>query len=204
MVEEGLRERSKTRRRAAITRAAFELFAERGYDATTVADIAARAEVAPRTVAMYFRTKQDIALSRFSEGADELTDALRDRRPGETALDILGRWVRAENAKPDDGYDELARRMFDANPELSALRNARLAAAVHEATKAVADDLGVAPNALGPRIAAAAAAAVIMELANGSRAFGTEEDIVTALDFIEAGMKSLGLAAGREAGARSV
>jgi AcrR family transcriptional regulator len=204
MVEEGLRERSKARRRAAVTRAAFELFAERGYDATTVADIAARAEVAPRTVAMYFRSKQDMALSRFGEAADRLTDALRDRRPGESALDILGRWLRTENAIPDDGNDELEHRMFDANPQLSALRNARLAAAVHEATKAVAHDLEVAPDSLGPRIAAAAAAAVIMELANGPRDFGTEEDIATALGFIEAGIKSLGPTAARETGERSL
>ena len=66
MAEIGLRERSKARRRAAIIRAAYELFAERGYDATTVADIAEAAEVAPRTVAMYFPAKQDIALSRFA------------------------------------------------------------------------------------------------------------------------------------------
>jgi len=52
MAEIGLRERSKARRRAAIIRAAYELFAERGYDATTVADIAeahgAGLEVRPR------------------------------------------------------------------------------------------------------------------------------------------------------------
>src|ERR1700735_659292 len=80
MAEIGLRERSKARRRAAIIRAAYELFAERGYDATTVADIAEAAEVAPRTVAMYFPAKQDIALSRFSDGVASLTDAIRDRR----------------------------------------------------------------------------------------------------------------------------
>ncbi len=52
MAQTGLRERSKARRRTAIIRAAYELFAERGYDATTVADIAEAAEVAPRTGAM--------------------------------------------------------------------------------------------------------------------------------------------------------
>ncbi len=91
MPEVGLRERSKTRRRAAIIRAAYELFAEHGYDATTIADIAEAAEVSPRTVAMYFPAKQDIALSRFSDGVASLTDAIRDRQPGETVHDVFGR-----------------------------------------------------------------------------------------------------------------
>ena len=77
----GLRERSKARRREAIIRAALELFADRGYDATTIADIAAAAEVAPRTVTMYFPSKQDIAMARFGQSVDELTDATA-RRPG--------------------------------------------------------------------------------------------------------------------------
>ena len=70
-------------------RAAMELFAERGYDATTVADIAAAADVAPRTVAMYFPSKQDIAMSRFSEVVGQLTGALRDRAPGERMTSIV-------------------------------------------------------------------------------------------------------------------
>src|SRR5579875_3747437 len=87
MTETGLRERSKARRREAIIRAAYELFAERGYHATTVAEAA---EVAPRTVAMYFPAKQDIALSRFSDGVAGLSAALRDRQPGETLHEIFG------------------------------------------------------------------------------------------------------------------
>ena len=75
----GLRERGKARRRDAIIRAAYTLFAERGYDATTVSDIAAAAEVSPRTVAMYFPSKQDIALSRFTAAADSLTADIRAR-----------------------------------------------------------------------------------------------------------------------------
>jgi Transcriptional regulator len=192
-VEAGLRERSKARRRAAIIRTAFELFAERGYDATTVADIAAAAEVAPRTVAMYFRSKQDIALSRFSESADRLTDALRHRRVGETALEVLGRWLRAEDARCSDSADtdELERRMFDANPSLGALRTARMTTAIHEATKAVAEDLGAQPDDFGPRITAAAAAAVLIELATGPQNFDQEQAIVTALGFIRAGLTTL-------------
>src|ERR1700684_2679518 len=102
----GLRERSKARRRAAIIRAALELFADRGYDATTIADIAAAAEVAPRTVAMYFPSKQDIAMARFGQVADELTRALRGCGPGESVTAIMGQWLRTSGGGADDAGTE--------------------------------------------------------------------------------------------------
>ncbi|MFD5763974.1 TetR family transcriptional regulator, partial [Streptomyces sp. NPDC127044] len=64
MMSDGLRERSKARRREAIVRAAYELFAERGFDATTIADIAAAAEVSPRTVTLYFPSNLELARAR--------------------------------------------------------------------------------------------------------------------------------------------
>ena len=97
VTEIGLRERSKARRRAAILRAAYQLFAERGYDATTVADIAAAAEVAPRTIALYFPAKQDIALSRFDAALEDLNEALAGREPGQRLVDVIGGWLRGRD-----------------------------------------------------------------------------------------------------------
>lgn len=190
MATDGLRERGKARRRAAITRAAFELFAERGFDSTTVADVAEAAEVSPRTVTLYFRTKQDIALSRFTESADRLTEALRQRGPGERALDVMGRWLRAESAHRDE-FGPLARRMLETNPELRALQTARMAAAVHEGVKAIARDTGRPVDDIGPLIAAAAAAAIIIQLGECSSGETSEEHITTALTFLEAGLNTL-------------
>ena len=191
MEHTGLRERSKAKRREAIVRAAMELFAERGYDATTVADIAAAADVAPRTVAMYFPSKQDIAMSRFSEVVGTLTDALRHRAADESVTQIVRRWLRAGEAGTDGELKELAVRMYAANPELNALRTARMAEAITAGAEAVAAESGLAPDAPGPRIAAVAAAAVLIELTDIPS--GAERDRATAVAvrFLEAGIATL-------------
>jgi len=56
----GLRERKKWQSRAAIADAALAMFAERGFEATTVADVAKRAGVSPATVARYFPSKESL------------------------------------------------------------------------------------------------------------------------------------------------
>jgi AcrR family transcriptional regulator len=192
MAETGLRERSKARRRAAIIRAAYELFAERGYDATTVADIAEAAEVSPRTVAMYFPAKQDIALSRFSDGAASLTAAIRGRRPGESVHEVFGRWLLTSQAEPGDReLYRLARRMFAANPDLGALRTARMTAAVREGAAMIAADTGSAPDAIAPRLAAAAAAAIAMEIIDTEPGAEREHAVAAAMRFLAAGTAAL-------------
>jgi AcrR family transcriptional regulator len=192
MSEIGLRERSKARRRAAIIRAAYELFAERGYDATTVADIAEAAEVAPRTVAMYFPAKQDIALSRFSDGVADLTTLLRNRRPGEAIHDVFGRWLLTSQTEPEDReMYRLARRMFAANPDLGALRTARMAAAIREGAAMIAEETGSRPDAIGPRIAAAAAAAIAMEIIDTEPGPEREQAAAAAMRFLAGGTAAL-------------
>jgi len=85
----GLRERNKERRRTTILNCAYELFAERGYAATTIADIAAAADIAPRTVSLYFPTKQDIVLDGVMSLLQPLNDAIEHLEPGESALDAI-------------------------------------------------------------------------------------------------------------------
>ncbi|MEU0334720.1 TetR family transcriptional regulator [Streptomyces sp. NPDC006193] len=59
----GLRERKKIKTREAIRAATYALIKEQGYDATTIEQIADRAEVSPSTVFRYFPTKEDIVLT---------------------------------------------------------------------------------------------------------------------------------------------
>jgi AcrR family transcriptional regulator len=59
----GLRERKKSQTRRAIRREAFRLFEEQGYANTTIEQIAAAAEVSPRTFYRYFGVKEALLLS---------------------------------------------------------------------------------------------------------------------------------------------
>ncbi|GGS89721.1 TetR/AcrR family transcriptional regulator [Streptomyces chromofuscus] len=73
----GLRERKKIRTREAIRSATYDLIEEQGYDATTIEQIADRAEVSPSTVFRYFPTKEDIVLT--DECAPPLLEEFRAR-----------------------------------------------------------------------------------------------------------------------------
>jgi AcrR family transcriptional regulator len=192
----GLRERSKARRRTAIIGAALELFADRGYDGTTIADIAAAAEVAPRTVAMYFPSKQDIAMARFGQVADELTSALRGCEPGESVTAIMGQWLRTSGGGADDAETEreVSRRMFAANPELNALRTVRMAAVITESAVVITRTTDTVPGDAGPRLAATAAAAILIEIFDLSAGVEREQATGTALRFLDAGIATLGSA----------
>jgi AcrR family transcriptional regulator len=92
-VELGLRERKKERTRQLIADTARRLFAERGFDAVPVAEIAREAEVSEATVFNYFPTKEDLFYGRLEAFEEELLAAIRDRQPGESVLSAFGRFV---------------------------------------------------------------------------------------------------------------
>ncbi|MFT3996597.1 MAG: helix-turn-helix domain-containing protein [Asticcacaulis sp.] len=82
---EGLRERKRRETLHRITEAGMRLFIEKGYEATTLDDIAAAAGISRRTFFYYFKSKDDILLSMQSGMGERLTAALRaqpvTRRP---------------------------------------------------------------------------------------------------------------------------
>jgi AcrR family transcriptional regulator len=83
----GLRERKKIKTREAIRSATYALIKEQGYDATTIEQIAERAEVSPSTVFRYFPTKEDIVLT--DEYDPLMAEALRTRPDDESWMDSL-------------------------------------------------------------------------------------------------------------------
>src|SRR5437660_12672457 len=91
--EPGLRERKKQQTRQTIAQAAHRLFAERGFDAVTVAEVARAADVSEGTVFNYFPTKEDLVYRRMEAFEQELLDALRTRPAGESILTAFGRFV---------------------------------------------------------------------------------------------------------------
>ncbi|GHH40626.1 TetR family transcriptional regulator [Streptomyces candidus] len=83
----GLRERKKLRTRLDIRRATFRLVADQGWDALTIEQIAAEADVSPSTVLRYFPVKEDIVLP---DGYDPVLEgALRERPASEPLLESV-------------------------------------------------------------------------------------------------------------------
>ncbi len=90
----GLRERRNRRNRQAIVDAALRLFAERGFDATSVEQIAAAADVAARTFYRYFPSKEDVLFE--DPGAEAaLRRVLGERQPGEADAHLVARGMLA-------------------------------------------------------------------------------------------------------------
>src|SRR3984893_18866867 len=85
----GLRERKKQQTRDTIARVALELFPERGYDHTTLAEIADAADVSPRTIFAYFQSKEDILFCDEPMMYERLERTLRERPPGATTVDAV-------------------------------------------------------------------------------------------------------------------
>lgn len=151
----GLRERSKAKRHIALQRTAMQLFAERGYDNTTIADIAAAAEVAPRTVSGYFASKVDLATSFADDVAARLVATIA-AHPGADIVTVLDVWLTGEAELSDTELTALAHAMYVANPELGALSSAHVAEAVEVSGAALADYIGLPADHPMVRIGGAA------------------------------------------------
>jgi AcrR family transcriptional regulator len=89
----GLRERKKQATRLAIHEAAMRLFAERGFTATTIDQIAAASDVSRATVLNYFATKEDIVYGDASAAFAFLERALDERPAGQGVATAFRAWL---------------------------------------------------------------------------------------------------------------
>jgi len=92
----GLRESKKLRTRQEIADRAMQLFAQRGFDHVTVAEVAVAADVSEKTVYNYFPTKEDLFFDEVPAREAGLVAAITGRREGESILQALRRLQAAE------------------------------------------------------------------------------------------------------------
>ena len=120
--EPGLRERKKLQRRAAIEAAALDLFEEHGFDGTTTEQIAARADIAPRTFFSYFATKEDVVLADYAQRLDRIVEELARRPAGESPWDALRASLLVVASDYEDERSALMRRfrIMTTNPSVFA------------------------------------------------------------------------------------
>ena len=124
---ESLRDRRKRRTAEAIVAAALELFAERGFERTTIDQIAAAADISRRTFFRYFADKEELFFAE-DERLLEVVEATLDAAPaGEPVLELARRATRALAAHSvADPERRLAReRLIAATPALQARRLAK-------------------------------------------------------------------------------
>ena len=161
----GLRERKKEQTRQAISEAAWRLFAERGFDAVTVAEIARAADVSGGTVFNYFPAKEDLFYGQMESFETALVDAVRDRPAGESALAAFRRFVLDRAVGLDERAEVIAKaaRIITASPTLQA----REREVVESSTRSLAELLAAEAGPGGSDVEAWAVASSLMGVQRG-------------------------------------
>jgi AcrR family transcriptional regulator len=191
----GLRERKKQATREALARAGLELFVERGYDETTLDEIADAAGVSTRTIFAYFPSKEDILFSMLERMGRALARALQERPPGVDALTALREFILSTAPEKTELDCRLAQ-AITSDATLASHRRARIGQLQEVLAAAIADDLGVGGDDRRPQIAAASLTAAFelleLDVRPGAWKPPTREEIAGAIDpvlsFVRAGL----------------
>jgi AcrR family transcriptional regulator len=201
MTDPGLRQRKKQRTKEAIVEAALRLFEERGFDQTTIADIAEAADIAPRTFFGYFPSKEDVVFADFPAVVDGLAARLSERSEDETAIDAIRDWIGGllqERGVADER--ERCRKRLIVESEALAAHNRALMGRVEELlAEHIARDLGDGPDDVRPRMIASAVIGALAALdVKGRDEFDpppTAEEALAmvdeALTFLRGGLEAL-------------
>lgn len=171
-VEEGLRERKRRETRVALSQAAIRLSMQRGWENVTVDDVAAAANVSPRTFRNYFSTKAEAVAAGHGERMLRIAGELRARPAAEplwTAItnavasqfDVPGRGGQAASAPEAKRWMERIRFLFT-EPAIHAEVLKASAAAEGDLSEAIAERAGAgSADEFYPRLAAAVVIAVV-------------------------------------------
>ncbi|MEU0896303.1 TetR/AcrR family transcriptional regulator [Streptomyces massasporeus] len=189
----GLRERKKIKTRRAIRTATYALIEEQGYDATTIEQIAERAEVSPSTVFRYFPTKEDIVVT--DEWDPVMTAELRARPQDESWAGTLRHVMRTALDLSLAEEPEVTRLRTRLGVEVPAVRARMLenAAATGRLLRdALAERSGLDPDSLELRVFTMSVMGGLMEVSHYWAETGHRDDIRDlvdrALDVLEHGL----------------
>ncbi len=150
----GLRERKKTETREAIARAAVRLALERGPENVRVADIAAAADVSPRTYNNYFASIPEAICALASDRTLELADAVRGRPADEPLDEAVANAMLS--VQEDDGSAKSVARMVICDPALRGELYKAIVARDAALARVVAERTGTSPGDLYPQVLTAA------------------------------------------------
>ena len=187
----GLRERNRIQRQLGIQIAGLRLFAERGYDETSISDIAAVANVAPRTVSLYFPAKLDIALRQIDDVMAGFVAALSERRPGEPMMATLDRWLHDVSSRSDQEIEQLTGLMFARNPGIQGLAGARIHDVLGQAIGPLTRDIPEPDRSFATGLVAAASSAVVAYLLATLPHDKPDAALVLVTRFLGAGIAAL-------------
>jgi AcrR family transcriptional regulator len=200
---EGLRERKKQRTRETIAKVALDLFAEQGFHATTIKQVADAAEVAPRTVSAYFPSKEELVFPDHVEVFSGLERRLTEREPGESVADALRAWIGGllDRREMADRHEMRRRReLIESDASLRTFERGLMDRAERAIAVAAAVDLGLGPDDLLPHMVGAATMAALDALGREAKRSGMEAEDVHArglelldqtMTFIGAGVAAL-------------
>jgi len=125
--------------RGRLQQAAWELFAERGYDQTTVAEIAQRAGLTERTFFRHFTDKREVLFSGANQLNDLIVNAIDGAPPAASPMEAAALALRSVGAVfGDQTFSRRRQAVIDQHPELQErelIKLAKLAAALSDALK---------------------------------------------------------------------
>ncbi|HEX4010757.1 MAG TPA: mycofactocin system transcriptional regulator [Solirubrobacteraceae bacterium] len=135
-----------------VARTALTLFVAQGFEATTLADIAAAVGIGRRTLFRYFASKNDMVWGDFEGVLERLRARLASARRGERMMDTLGRAVVESNHYEGDALEDLRLRMtlITGVPALQAHSMVRYAEWRQVVSEFVAERLGQRSDDLVP------------------------------------------------------
>jgi AcrR family transcriptional regulator len=190
----GIRERKKQRTRQALRQAAARLFLERGFEATTIADITAAADVAPRTFFSYFQTKEDVVLDEAAQRFAKAQKTLQQRPQGEPLLAAFRRAALeiAADLQTQSEQDRAMARVIRTTPAIQARIRERTGQWEEQLAAMLAEERNAPPGDLDSHVVAAALVGVLRSVQRVAVAAEMQLDLPAlmdhAFDLLESGL----------------